>query len=421
MNNPYREIRAAEQVAHKIEDTSLCAQVTDGVGLLSKLFNLSDYDAMSQSPFFAAVNIISNSIAQMTWEVKKYDDGIEVPDNFYANHLFDQSLLTQFTTVKQMIRDTLVAGNGFAYIHRDRKGIPKYLEYLAPGRCTIVYDELKNTLLYKIPSITNKFVEPINVLHFVMHSYNGVTGIPILTFAKNTIKLSGAADKSATDFFKSGCTVHGVLHTDTPRLTQVQRDSIRKAWAESQLGTGTGLPVLEGGMDYTPISSNSRDAQMLETRQFNVQEWARWFNISPILLGDLSKSSYNSIEQAQLALVLQCLQPYVSMIEHELNRKIITFADRDKFYLDICEEDIIKGDKASQINYLTSLVNNGILTVNEVRETLGYTPMDGCDDLIIPFTKIEDNKINSTGDKNVDDRSNNEENKDKEENEDEEK
>ena len=414
MNNPYREIRSTDQTAHKIEDTSLCAQVTDGVGLLSKLFNLSDYDAMSQSPFFAAVNIISNSIAQMRWVVKTFDDEVEVPDNFYANHLFDQSLLTRFTTVKQMIRDVLISGNGFAYIHRDRKGTPVRLEYLAPGRCTIVYDELKNTLLYKIPSITSKFVEPINVLHFVMHSVNGVTGIPVLTFAKNTIKLSGAADKSATDFFKSGCTVHGVLHTDTPRLTQVQRDSIRKAWAESQMGSGVGMPVLEGGMSYTPISSNSRDSQLLETRLFNVQEVSRWFNISPILLGDLSKTSYNSIEQAQLALVLQCLQPYVDMAEQELNRKILTFDDKKVYYLDIVEEDIIRGDKTSQVNFLNTLVNSGIISRNEAREALGYAPVDGGDELIVAYTDINQNKI--TGN---DDQSNNEENK--EENEDEEK
>jgi phage portal protein BeeE len=71
MNNPFRiQKRAANPVPHKEVDNSLCAQTADGVGLLRKLFNLSEYDAMSQSPFFAAVNIISNSIAQMRWVVK---------------------------------------------------------------------------------------------------------------------------------------------------------------------------------------------------------------------------------------------------------------------------------------------------------------------------------------------------------------
>ena len=230
-----------------------------------------------------------------------------------------------------------------------------------------------------------------------MHSGNGIQGKSIISFATNTIKLNGNAEKAATEFFGSGMTVQGILSTDSPRLTKDQRESIRMAWNESQIGNGSGLAVLEGGMKYAPVSSNSRDGQLLETRLFNITEVARWFNISPVLLGDLSKSTYNSVEQAQLQFVVNTLAPYVQMLEQEINRKLVMSEDKEKIYIDIIEEDIIAQDKQAQANYLSTLCNNGIITRNEARHKLGYAPIDGADELIIPFSDVNQNTI---GDEN---------------------
>ena len=389
-----KEIREVEQ-PYKEQPTDACANANEGIGLLQKLLNLKGYGALSQSPFFAAINLISSSIGQMHWETKcKNDD--EVPPFFYADKVFDNCLLTQFMLVKNLIKDSLLYGNGFAYIHRDQKGTPTGLEYLPFGDCNIVYNKANNTLFYQVPRITKSLVEPVNIIHVCMHSANGIEGKSLLSFATNTIKLSGNAEKAASDFFGGGMTVHGILSTESPRLTKDQREAIRTAWSESQIGSGTGIAVLESGMKYQQISSNSKDAQLLETRLFNIQEVARWFNISPVLLGDLSKTSYNNLEQAQLQLVTNTLAPYVIMLEQEINRKLILPKDKNKYYIDVVEEDIIKQDKQSQVSYLTTLVSNGVISVNEARKQLGYSPVEDGDKLVIPFTKIEDNTIGST-------------------------
>lgn len=377
-----------------IEHTeSACDKVGEGIGLLQKLLKLNGYGALSQSPFFAGINLISNGVAQMSWAVKSKDDG-EVPSDFYANRLFDNCLLTQFMLVKNLIKDVLLHGNGFCYIHRDKNGTPKSLEYMPFGDVNIVYNKITGTLFYQIPRISQSLIEPVNVIHVLIHSKDGINGISILDFASNTIKLNGSAEKVATDYFNSGMTVQGVLSTDTPRLTKDQRESIRQAWGESQLGNGTGLAVLEGGMKYTPVSSNAKDAQLLETRLFNITEVSRWLNISPVLLGDYSKIAYNSLEQAQMQFVVNTLAPYVIMLEEELNRKIIMPSEKSKFYIDILQEDIIAQDKKSQAEYLGTLIDKAIITPNEARKQLGYAPLDGGDELYRPYTDISQNKIN---------------------------
>ena len=409
-----KEKRQAETVPHKVIDTNACTEVNDGVALLNKLLNIKGYDAMSQSPFFAAVNLISSGVAQMSWETKSRGDN-EVPDNFYTKHLFDYTNVSQFMTVKNLIKDAIIYGNGFCYIHRDKKGNPQSIEYLPNGECSIIYNQATRVLLYQVPRISNKLVEPINIIHVVLHSNNGINGRSLLSFADNTIKLNAYADKSANEYFSNGMRVLGILSTDSPRLTKDQRESIRNAWNESQAGGGSSIAVLEAGMKYSPISSNSKDAQLLETRLFNVQECARWFNMSPVLLGHLSKTSYNSLEQAQLQFVLNTLSPYITLLEEELNRKLINASDKDKFYIDVKEEDIIKSDKQSQVSYLTTLCEKGILTVNEVRQQLGYSPVEGGDELKALYTDVQQNTVGNKDENNNNSLYKNNENKENEE------
>lgn len=387
-----KEIRENEQPHIEIP-TDACSEVNQGIGLMQRLLNLKGYDALSQSAFFAAVNLISNSVAEMSWEVKSKDNK-EIPSNFYANHIFDKALLSQFILTKQLILDVLLHGDGFCFIERDKKGMPINLVYLPWGQCNIVYNKVNGTLFYQAPVVSSSLIEPINIIHLRLHSIDGICGKPITSFAKNAITLSGSADKAAQEFFSSGMTVKGILSTEAPRLTKDQRESIRSAWSESQVGNGAGIAVLEAGMKFNAISSNSKDSELLETRLFNVQEIARFFNISPVLLGDLSKSSYNSIEQAMIQFTVNCLAPYVINLEQELNKKLILPSDQNKYYIDICEEDIIKTDKSAQVTYLSTLVDKGIISRNEARRQLGFGPVDGGDELTVSYSDPSQNNIN---------------------------
>ena len=124
--------------------------------------------------------------------------------------------------------------------------------------------------------------------------------------------------------------------------------------------------------------------------------------MSPTLLGDLSKSSFNTREASQQAFVLHALMPYVIMLEQEINEKILTTQMKKRYYIDICEEDIIKSDKQNQVNYLSTLVDKGIISRNEARMQLGYAPVDGGDELMIAYSDPNQNKITgSNEDKNT--------------------
>jgi HK97 family phage portal protein len=394
-----KEQRAAEP--HIEVKNDACTEVITGTALMDRLLSLNGYGPYNQSAFFSAVNLISNSVAQMSWQLKAYDEQDE-PDNTFLRNLLYEGDITQFLLIKNIVKDCITHGNGFCYIHRDNKGYPVSLEYLPHGTCTIVYNPATRVLFYQAPLISTSLIEPINIIHLRMMTDDGINGQSIVSYAKNVIKINGAAEKAASTYYTKGCRYTGVLTTDNPSLSEKSRKNILDSWLKSGEGMN-GTAVLEAGMHYQPITSNSKDAQLLETRLFNVQEIARFFNMSPTLLGDLSKSSYNTLEASQQAFVLNALMPYVILLEQELNQKLLTVKQRQVMYIDIKEEDIIKSDKNSQANYLTTLCNSGLITRNEARKELGFGPIEGGDELIIAYTDISQNTIggNNEEDKNT--------------------
>lgn len=364
-----------------------------GLGLESQLLNINNRDSMSLSAVFSAVQLISNSIAELPIMVKTNEDNkVSVVRDHILYHLFDKCLLTKFTLIKRMVTDLLLKGNAFAYIERDGSGNPVNLVYYKPGDVTIDYNEQKHELYYRINAMRKK-IEPCDIIHLCINAEDGINGKGIISFAAKALNLSKYTEKAVENFFASGCAVNGILSTDSPRLTEDQRNSIRDAWRNSQSKDGSGMAVLEAGMKYTAVSANLQQAQMLETRQFNIQEIARFFGISPVLLQDLSHSGYNTIEAMQLEYVIHTLLPYVTLIEDECNRKLIKPSEQGVIYIDFDEAFIIKSDKQAEANYLSTLVSNGIITINEARAQLGYNNIDGADKVLIAYTKIEDNTI----------------------------
>ncbi len=351
--------------------------------------------ASGLSAWFAACNLISNAIAQAPIYVKeRAENKNTIVEDHYVIDLFNDMRISRFIVFKQLINDIIYKGNAYLYIKRTN-GKPSKLIYLQPSQVSIVYNQLDDDLKYLVTSNKNvkRTVLPDDILHFYMWSRDGVNGVSLLNYGQRVVDLANAAEQTAKQFFDSGCQITGVLSFNG-RVTSEQKQKIRESWNTIHSGdNGSGLAILEGDSKFEKIAANSQEAQLLETRNYNTTEIARLFNISPILLGDLSHTSYADIEQAQLEFVTHTLLPYIIMFETEIDRKLLK-SERTRFF-DIDETSQLKGTKNALATYLSTLVSNGIMTRNEARYILDLNPVEGGDELVIPYTKIEDNTINN--------------------------
>ena len=80
------------------------------------------------------------------------------------------------------------------------------------------------------------------------------------------------------------------------------------------------------------------------------------------------------------------------MMQDEMNRKLVKPSESN-IEIDIDETYLVKGDEKTESEYLTKLVAGGIMTINEARNRLGLNKVDGGDEIILAYSKIEDNKI----------------------------
>lgn len=370
----------------KVEERSF----TSAEAVVGSMFS-NEGPVTSLSAVYAAVELISNSLAELPILIRV--EGV-VDGGHPFNHLFCNNLMSKYMLIKQLVWDILIMqGNAFLYIRRDSRGVPKELIYCKPSDTQIMYNESTRDLYYLNQKVAKGRIEPKDMIHLYKNSQDGINGRSIISYAKKVFDLSKYTDASASSYYQSGCNLNGVL-TVAGNPTQEEIEKIRMNWRKMHNGDNSNrVAILKGNMNYQSIGTSASESQMLEARLFNVSEIARFFNISPVLLGDLSKSSYSTIEAAQLEFVQHTLYPFIVMFESELNRKL---CHNSNVRIDFDESFLIKSDKSVQANYLNTLVSAGIMSVNEARASLGLNPIEGGDILASYYTKIEDNTIGET-------------------------
>lgn len=338
--------------------------------------------ALNLSTAYRCCELIADSIGTLPFQVKKV--GRKGKSNVLENHplvkiIYDkENRLTKFMLFKLLVQSVILKGNGFAYIKRAADGTPIGLRYLEPTDVTINYNKQNNELYYLANKVTPGRINPKDMLHFVKNSYDGVNGVSLISYASRSLRLANDTESSASRFFGSGCNLSGILKI-MGNPTQEQMLDAKNTW---NVVNNDGLAVMKGNMEYTPIQLNATDSQLIESRQYNVQDICRFFGVSPILVGDLSHTSFSTIEAVQNEFLTHTLAPYISMFEDELNRKLVT---QDNIYINLDETAILRTDKQQLATYYNTLLNSGVLSINEVRKELGYNEVEGLDEHHIPY------------------------------------
>lgn len=336
-------------------------------------FTTSNKPAMTLAAVYRCVNVISESVAQLPIEVYKKDN--QGYKELYLSHSSYELLreypnpdMTRFVFLKTLVSSVLLNGNGYAYIDRDEFGNALSLQYIPSCSVAITYvqEKGKNFRMYEVKGFRN-LVEPSDMIHILNFSYDGIRGVSTLTHARNTLSISNYSENYAKNFFNGGSNVTGILSFDT-KLRPGQKDEIKEEWARMVSAGGVG--VLEANSHYQAITINPADAQMLETREFNVIDICRFFGVSPVKAFDLSKSSYSTVEATQLAFLTDTLSPLLENIELELKRKVFRPSERKMIEVKFDTSSLLRADKTAQGAWMKNLYEIGGLTPNEARRMM---------------------------------------------------
>ena len=137
------------------------------------------------------------------------------------------------------------------------------------------------------------------------------------------------------------------------------------------------VAVLGRGYKYTPIGLNQKDSQYIESRTFSVEEVARFSGVPKSMLQS-GKESFESNQQQRIVFVTDVLMPYIVQWEQENSYKCLFRQQRaDGLYFKGNPAVLLRGDDKSRAEFLTTMIQNGMLNPDEARALEERAPIPG--------------------------------------------
>jgi len=365
------------------------------------------------SAAYRCVEVISSAIASEYWDILEWTKPKGwSPSPFHKSEYMlnnePNTIMSRFTLMKTLITKVLLEGNG--YLHIIRNGIGDPVELRLINDSVQAFMKLDGSgLYYIVAKDTGKDyrIEDSEMIHILNFSYNGIVGVSTLTHAMNTMEVSNASEASAKGFFKSGANMSGIISVENNKLTKEKAEAIKDSWSQAfdiTSGAPGGIAVMESGLNFHPVTVNPKEAQMLETREFNVIEICRFFGVSPSKVFDSKNLTYTNIESFQLGFLTDTISPLNSKIESEFNRKLFRPSKRRLTKLNLNIGELLKADMDSTANYYTKMLGVGAYTSNEIRKKIGQPEVKGGNQSFRPMNYMPlDVKVtqNTKIDKNI--------------------
>ena len=367
-------------------------RIAQGMTTFQDLFNPNDR-AQNLSSVYRCVDLISSTVANLPLNVLYIDKkgNTREQKNHRLQKVFDNMVMTRYNFMKKLISDVLLKGNAYCYLKRNDQGEVVDIIYLETSDVSVYWNKQKQELYYQIPFLSKvQKIQAYDIIHLQNNSNDGIHGQSVLSFAARQLQISHGAENSAKHIFQSGGQpARGVINTLSP-ISKKQKEDIANNWTQST----NGVLVLSGDMKYTPLSANAEEMQLLDSRKFNAIEICSFFGVPPQLLGVAEKTS--NVEDLMNLFLTTTIQNYISMIEHEFSRKMFSPQSQGIYKIDIDENNLLRLSKSQQASYYSTLLQNGCLSINEVRSELGYEAIKDGDKHIIAYTDIEQNTINNS-------------------------
>ena len=169
-----------------------------------------------------------------------------------------------------------------------------------------------------------------------------------------------------------------------PGITQEESNRLKDAW-QMQGGAANAhrLKIVSENLTLQRFSDKPQEAEWSEAVQQSMRMIVMALGLSSELLNDAANKTYSNFQEARKALYMEAAIPLGKMIYSAITRALQPFySDNPVIEIDTDKIDAIQEDRALVIDRLTKAVAAGIITANEAREELGYTPIEEGEDVI---------------------------------------
>lgn len=223
------------------------------------------------------------------------------------------------------------------------------------------------------------------IFHVPGFGYDGVMGMSPVRAAAQGIGMALAAEKYGAKLFGSGNLLSGILKTEQ-RLEQPQADALQARWKAKMAGLGSAhdVAVLDSGASFQSLTMPNDEAQLLESRRFQITDLSRFFGVVPFLMYETEKSTSwgTGLEQQATGWVKFDLHPrWLAPTEQRITRELLLPNQYAKYKV----EGLLRGDSTARAGFYRIMREVGAFSANDVRELEDMPPIPNGDSYLQPL------------------------------------
>ena len=272
---------------------------------------------------------------------------------------------------RNLLIDLLIDGNIFVYFDG------QHMYHLPAEKIDIETDE--TTYINKFVYDNSIEYTTSEIIHIKENSFHSIyRGVPRLKPAHRTMQLLVNMRNFQDNFFKNGA-VPGLVLKSPNTLSEKIKDRMLQAWvARYNPSTGGRRPLfLDGGLEVDNLTEvNFKELDFQEAIRSNEKIILEALGVPPILMDSGNNAN---IRPNQRLYYLETILPIVKKLMKAYER-FFGF----KLVEDVTGVPALQPELRDQASYYASLVNTGIMTPNEARESLNLETVEGFDTPRIP-------------------------------------
>jgi len=209
-------------------------------------------------------------------------------------------------------------------------------------------------------------------------------GKSVLENARESANLAAAQDVFSARVYGKGGNFSGTLETDQ-KIGPEDRVSLEDSFNRASAGLHRSAKVLllPRGLKFTKMSMTANEAELIESRRFQVEDLARFYGVPPSMLGSTGALPRSNVTEAFREFLMLGLNPWLVLWETRINLELFG-ADSDMF-LEFDVDGLLRGDLKNRFEaFRISLGGQPFMTVNEVRRKQNLNPVPGGNEIKEP-------------------------------------
>jgi HK97 family phage portal protein len=285
--------------------------------------------------------------------------------------------MTAYEWRQIMMTNELLYGAGISEIEFDGSGYPIALRPLETPSVSPEKTQ-GNKVIYRVAdSKGTRMLEPYKLLLFrYFPQIDGGWKSPIRVH-RETLAAAVAVKEFGARTFGQGVNPAGVVSGVKRAIGDDALKTLKERFlAYRGIGNSHRLMILEEGEKFERIGLPPEDAQYLETRAFDITEIARIYDVPPVLIHELTKTTSwgSGIEQLKDGFITFTMQPHCAKWEQEINAKLVS-VDDNRFYCEFLMDNLLRGNMKDRAESYKIGLQNGFLSINDVLAMENRNPL----------------------------------------------